>query len=67
MFQGDGRFAFTPTVPTEQRELQRFADSPAIDEAIREAILIFADSTPLDLKGLVFGRADIPGDLQDHA
>jgi hypothetical protein len=66
VFQGDGRFAFSPTVPTEQAELQRFAGSPAIDDAIREAILIFADSTPLDLQGLVFGRADIPGDVADH-
>lgn len=66
VFRGEGRFTFTPTIPAERAELQRFAGSQEIDTPIREVILLFADSTPEAFEGLVFGQSEVPGDVSDH-
>jgi len=66
VLRGEGRFTFTPAIPAEQAELQRFAGSAALDEAFSEAILLFADSTADQFRGLTFGQAQIPGDVADH-
>lgn len=66
VFRGVGRFTFTPTVPAERAELQRFASSPTLDDTISEAILIFADSTTDQFRGLAMGSAEIPGVIADH-
>jgi len=63
VFQGAGRFRFTPTLPVEQAALQRFAGTPALDGPITQVVLLFADSTPDQLRGLKFGPADIPGNV----
>jgi peptidase M1-like protein len=66
LFRGTGHFTFTPPIPAERAELQRVANAPALDDSISEAVLLFADSTPDQLRGLAFGPADIPGDVGDH-
>ena len=66
VFRGDGRFSFAPTARAEQAELQRFAGSPALDDSLTEAILIFSDSTRDRLGTLAFGQAEIPGDVADR-
>lgn len=69
VFKGTGRFVFAPALPVEQAQLQRFAGTPALDDSINQAILLFADSTMEQLRGLTFGAAEIPGgvrgDVQD--
>ena len=66
VFQGQGRFTFAPTVPVEQAELQRFAGSPALNDAFSEAILLFADSTAEQFRALVFRPAVAPANVADH-
>jgi len=63
VFRGEGRFAFAPRPAAEQAALRRFADSTALDAPVSEVILLFADSTAAQLRGLTFGAAPIPGDL----
>src|SRR5689334_11016290 len=67
VFRGLGRFSLTPSIPAEQAELQRFAGTPALDDTISEAVLLFADSTAAQLRGLAFGPGDIPPEVGDHA
>ena len=66
VFQGQGRFTFTPALAVEQAELQRFAGSPALNDVFSEAILLFADSTAAQLRALTFRPAVAPGDVADH-
>jgi len=66
VFRGDGRFTFTPPNATERTELQRFAPSPTLDDAITEAVMLFADSTADQLRALTYAAAEIPGDVADH-
>ncbi len=66
VFEGTGRFTFTPPLPAEQAELQRYAGATTLDDSLHEAILIFADSTLDQLHGLTFGPADVPGDVGSH-
>jgi hypothetical protein len=66
VFQGQGRFTFAPPIAVEQAELQRFAGSPALNDAFSEAILLFADSTAEQLHGLAFRPAVAPADVADH-
>lgn len=67
VFRGEGRFTFAPPLAAEQIELRRFADTSALDEAITEVVLLFADSTPEQLRGLAFGPGDAPGAVRSHA
>lgn len=67
VFRGSGTFVFAPPVPTEQAELQRFAGSPSLNEALSEVILLFADSTtPQQLRALTSARGNPPPDLAGH-
>ena len=66
VFRGEGRVTFTSALPVERVELERFAGSPSLDDTLTEAILIFADSTADQLRGLAFGQGEIPGDVGDH-
>lgn len=63
VFRGDGLFSFQPVLRTEQEQLRRLARVPALNDTINLAILIFADSTADQLRGLSFTAAQIPGDL----
>lgn len=63
VFRGAGRFQFTPQIPTEQAELRRFAGTPAMDDTISEAVLLFADSTIAQLRALTFGPGQLPGGI----
>jgi hypothetical protein len=67
VFRGTGRFSLTPAIPAEQAELQRFAGAPALDDTISEAVLLFADSTAAQLRGLALGPGVIPPEVGDHA
>ena len=67
VFRGEGRFTFAPTVPAEQAMLRRFADSTALDAAVTEAVLIFADSTLDQLGGLTFVPGIVPGGVGERA
>jgi len=62
-FRGEGRFTFAPGLPTEQAELRRFADSTALDAPFDEVVILFADSTLDQLRGLTFGPGTIPDDI----
>lgn len=66
VFQGQGRFTLVPPDPAEQAQLQRLAGAPALDEAISEAVLLFADSTLGQFGALSFGDAEVPGSVADH-
>lgn len=66
VFRGDGRFTFAPPLSAERAELRRFADTTALDDAFTEAVLLFADSTPAQLRGLSFVPGEIPGAVADH-
>src|SRR2546427_4079432 len=66
VFRGEGRFTFTPPLPAEQAELQRVAGASALDDTVSEVILLFADSTAEQLRALISGPAEVPGDLGDH-
>ncbi|HXI34254.1 MAG TPA: M1 family aminopeptidase, partial [Gemmatimonadales bacterium] len=67
VFIGTGRFTLSPTIPTEQAELQRFANAPALNDTITEAVFVFADSTADQLRGLTFGPGVVPDEVGDHA
>jgi hypothetical protein len=67
VFEGSGRFALTPPLAAEQAQLQRYAGATTLDDSITEAILLFADSTLDQLRGLTFGPADVPGAVGRHA
>ena len=67
VFEGTGRFTLSPSLPTEQGQLQRYAGAATLDDSITEAILLFADSTPDQLHGLTFGPGDVPGEVGRHA
>ena len=64
VFRGAGRFSFTPSLPVEQTQLQRFADKPSLDDSITQVILLFADSTMDQLRGITFHAAEVPGDVR---
>ncbi len=66
VFRGEGRFSFAPPLAAERAELRRFADTTALDDPITEAVLLFADSTPAQLRGLAFGPGDLPSAVADH-
>ena len=66
VFEGSGHFSFVPGIPAEQGELRRYAGGGTLDDSLQEAILIFADSTPVQLRGLSFGPSDVPGDVGSH-
>jgi hypothetical protein len=66
VFRGEGRFTFAPWDSAEAAQLRRFAGSAPLDEAISEAILVFADSTGQELRGLSFAAGDVPGAVRDH-
>jgi hypothetical protein len=61
VFQGEGRFAFDPIDPTERAELARLLGSATLDEAITDAVLLFADSTATELVLTTPARGDVPG------
>ncbi len=67
VFRGDGRLAYAPPHPVEREELRRQVGAPALDAAIAEAILIFADTTMRELAGVTFVPGEIPGAVRDHA
>jgi hypothetical protein len=68
VFRGEGRFVFAPRRIEEQAELLRFADSTALDAPITEAVLLFADSTADQLRGLTPAQGgDVPGSVESHA
>lgn len=67
VFRGEGRFTFAPSDPAEQSEVRRFAGSPALDDSITEAILIFADSTEDQIRALDFAAGEVPAEVADHA
>lgn len=62
-FRGTGRFRFAPLDPVERAQLQRFADAPALDAPLTEAILLFTDSTGDQIERLPFGAAAVPDDI----
>lgn len=66
VFRGAGRFRFAPTDRTEQTLMQRFANAPALDVPLTEAILLFADSTARQIRRLSFGPAPVPDDVTGH-
>ncbi|HWZ27167.1 MAG TPA: M1 family aminopeptidase [Gemmatimonadales bacterium] len=66
LFRGAGRFRLAPSQPAEQRELRRFADDSVLDDAVTEAVLIFADSTIDQLVALGATGGTVPGDVVDH-
>ena len=65
-FRGQGRFRFTPSVAAERARLQAFAGAPVLDDSTTEVILLFADSTLDQLRGLTFGTGEIPAEVQAH-
>lgn len=66
VYQGAGRFVFTPTPPVEQETLRRFAGRTALEDEIRQVVLLFADSTADELSRLTFGPGEIPGNVDDQ-
>lgn len=66
VYQGTGRFTFAPADPTERAELTRHAGSPKIDDAISEAILLFADSTATLFDAVPLAPGEVPGSVADH-
>src|SRR2546426_6480252 len=66
LFRGEGRFSFAPDPPAERAELQRFAGSPALEDTLTEAILVFSDSTVDQLGVLPFRQAEIPGERSEE-
>jgi hypothetical protein len=66
VFQGAGRFKFAPPLPVEQEALQRYAGERALDVGITQAVLIFSDSTPEQLRALRFGSGEVPGGIDDQ-
>lgn len=66
IFQGQGRFRFAPPVGAERAALERFAGVPTLDDALSEAILLFADSTLGDLRGVAFQPAPGPTLVEPH-
>ena len=65
VFRGQGRFVFAPSHPTEQAELRRLGGPSALDDSFHEVILLVADSTLDQLRGLTFGPGAVPGDVGD--
>jgi hypothetical protein len=65
VFRGEGRFAFAPSLKTEQEALERWAETPELDDPITEAILLFDDSTAEQLDGLALQGAELSGDAGD--
>ncbi|MFI5207793.1 MAG: M1 family aminopeptidase, partial [Gemmatimonadales bacterium] len=63
VFRGTGRFLFAPSLGVEQSELQRFAHTTMLDDTLSEVVLLFADSTPHQLRGLSFAPAQVPGGI----
>jgi len=66
VFQGSGRVELTPTLAVERGAMRGFTHDTMLDDSLDEAILIFADSTPAQLRGLAFGPADVPGNVGGH-
>jgi len=66
LFEGRGRFVFTPPVPSERAALKQFAGDSTLDDSLHEAILFFADSTATQLEALTFGPGEAPGDMARH-
>jgi hypothetical protein len=68
IFRGAARFSLDPPQPAERASLRRALDVDSISDTLTEVILIFADSTPVQLRDLAFRPAagDIPGDLRGH-
>jgi len=65
VFRGSGRFTLSAPLAVEQAELRRFAGSESLDVPISQAVLLFSDSTWLQLRGLSWGAAEIPGNVRE--
>lgn len=66
VFQGVGRFRFSPALPIEQAQLERFAGRPVLDDTIIQVVLLFADTTPAELRSVKFTAGTVPGDVRDR-
>lgn len=66
VFEGSGAFSFTPPVPAEQVELQRFGGAVSMNDSITEAIIIFDDSTPRQISTLQAISGTPPPELAGH-
>jgi hypothetical protein len=66
VFRGSGRFAYEPSAPAERAELRRRTGAPALDAAVTEAVLLFADSTADQLRGLTFSAGEPPGNIDNR-
>src|SRR5829696_6181397 len=66
VFRGSGVFSFAPASAIEQHRLARYENKTALEAPFTELLLLFADTTMAELRGLVFRAEPAPGEVRDR-
>jgi hypothetical protein len=53
VFNGDGSFELDPPTPAEQHQIARFAKNTGLNDAFHQAIFLFTDDSPIELRKLM--------------
>lgn len=64
VFEGTGRFRFTPSLPAEQEQLQRFLGAPTLDDSITRVVMLFGDSAPRELRQVPWTAGPVPDNVR---
>src|SRR5258706_10471667 len=65
VFRGAAKIKLTPPHAAEQEALRRLVGSSTLDDSLDEVIMIFSDSTALQLQALPFGAGEMPRGVAD--
>src|SRR6266850_5135081 len=65
VFRGAAKITLTPPHAAEQEALHRLVGSATLNDSLDEVILIFSDSTALQLQALPFGPGEVPGNVEN--
>jgi hypothetical protein len=66
VFRGSGVFSFAPSSPIEQHRLARYENKTALEAPFTDLLLLFADTTMTELRGLTFRAEAAPGEVRDR-
>ena len=66
VFRGSGVFSFAPASRIEQHRLARYENKTALESPFTDLLLLFADTTMAELRGLTFRAEQAPGDVRER-
>ena len=64
VFEGAARFRMTPALAVERAQLARYTGAATLDDSVSRVVLLFSDSTPVQLAALPFAAGRIPPSIE---